>query len=100
MSIGQKAFDKVDPDCLFNTLRTLGFGEKFVSWIKCWETSPCTEGKSCMLTEPLLSQLRRCLPDFTFAQNSQEGVTLSGYADNVTISVASQVDVHVHTKLD
>lgn len=53
----------------------------------------------CMLIEALLSQLRRSLTAFTFAQNAQEGVTLSAYADDVTISVASQDDVHVWTKL-
>lgn len=37
--------------------------------------------------EPLLNQMRRNVTGFSFSQNAKEKVTLSAYADDVTVLV-------------
>lgn len=70
----EKAFDRID-DYLFNTFQTFGFGEKsFFNGLSVYANATLVE-------------LRRNLTGFSFSQNAQEKVTLSAYADDVTVLV-------------
>ena len=122
LSIDQeKAFDRVDHGYLFNTLAAFGCGDKFVGWLRLLYNEaavmvkvggalsvkvPVQRGirQGCPLSgqlyslviEPLLCRLRRDLRGVpTTGDPSGTRVSLSAYADDVTVLVTAQEDVEV-----
>ncbi|KAI4900412.1 hypothetical protein NFI96_009713, partial [Prochilodus magdalenae] len=122
LSIDQeKAFDRVDHGYLFNTLAAFGCGDKFVGWLRLLYNEaavmvkvggalsvkvPVQRGirQGCPLSgqlyslviEPLLCRLRRDLRGVpTTSDPSGTRVSLSAYADDVTVLVTAQEDVEV-----
>lgn len=63
----EKAFDKVNWQFLFHTLRKFGFGESFVHWIETLYTSP----RATVTTNGITS------PSFTLHQGTRQGCPLS-----------------------
>ncbi|KAI4886392.1 hypothetical protein NFI96_001747 [Prochilodus magdalenae] len=111
----EKAFDRVDHEYLFGTMRHLGFGGVFLSWVRLLYTDasclikvggglslpvPVRRGirQGCPLSgqlyaiavEPLLCLLRTRLVGLQFAGSS---VRLSAYADDVTVVIRNSEDV-------
>ncbi|KAI4881111.1 hypothetical protein NFI96_017176, partial [Prochilodus magdalenae] len=111
----EKAFDRVDHEYLFNTMRHFGFGEGFLSWVRLLYTDasclikvggglslpvPVRRGirQGCPLSgqlyaiavEPLLCLLRTRLVGMQFAGSS---VRLFAYADDVTVVIHNSEDV-------
>lgn len=116
----EKAFDRVDHVYLFKTLEAFGFGEKFISWIKLLYSRatvllkvggglsrpvPAQRGirQGCPLSgmlyalaiEPLLSQLRQGLSGLTLAEKKENMISLSAYADDVTVFITGQTDIQI-----
>ncbi|KAI4899223.1 hypothetical protein NFI96_000470 [Prochilodus magdalenae] len=115
----EKAFDRVDHGYLFNTLAAFGCGDKFVGWLRLLYNEaavmvkvggalsvkvPVQRGirQGCPLSgqlyslviEPLLCRLRRDLRGVpTTSDPSGTRVSLSAYADDVTVLVTAQEDV-------
>ena len=111
----KKAFDSIDHDYLLKTLQTMGFGEHFVSLIRLLYTDvqstvkvqstltaplPFERGirQGCPLSgllysiaiEPLLHTIRRNLQNYGMSlPGSDRILTVSAYADDVTVFVSS-----------
>lgn len=65
----EKAFDKVNWQFLFHTLRKFGFGESFIHWIQTLYTSP----RATVTTNGITSA------SFTLHQGARQGCPLSPY---------------------
>ncbi|KAI4883755.1 hypothetical protein NFI96_007667 [Prochilodus magdalenae] len=114
----EKAFDRVDHIYLFKTLQAFGFKSGFISWLSILYSeasfllkvggglsAPFKMGRGirqgCPLSgalyslaiEPLLHRLRAELQGFSM-RGLQERVALSAYADDITVFLKSQADVH------
>ena len=111
----KKAFDNVDHGYLFHTLRAMGFGDTFISYIKllyngteslvkvCGSlTAPFTFDKGirqgCPLSgllysiaiEPFLNKLRKNLNNHSFLlPGTDKYCSVSAYADDISIFVTS-----------
>ena len=110
----KKAFDNVDHGYLFKTMKAMGFGQNFISYIKLMYTEtesmvkvggsltapfPFEKGirQGCLLSgllfliaiEPLLHTLRNTLDDggLTLPCQSGKNLDISAYADDVTVFV-------------
>ncbi len=108
----KKAFDNVDHDYLVNTLKAMGFGQRFISYIQIMYSNaqsflkvggsltspfPFQKGirQGCPLSgllysiaiEPLLHTLRIKLTEFGLKNPCGSGtsITVSAYADDVTV---------------
>ena len=112
----QKAFDKVDRDYLFDTMRAMGFGDRFLDYIKilysgseslvkiCGSlTAPFSVEKGirqgCPLSgllysiaiEPFLNRLRHEVGENGFRiPGAEVSCSVSAYADDVSIFVTSE----------
>ncbi|XDV49743.1 hypothetical protein PO909_018933 [Leuciscus waleckii] len=120
----EKAFDRVDHGYLYNVLQHFGFGENFISYIQLLYSNavvlvkaggglsapiPVSRGirQGCPLSgqlyslviEPLLCRLRRNLNGVLIPNGDISSiVSVSAYADDVTVFIKGQDDVTVLTK--
>lgn len=121
----EKAFDQVDHKYLFTVLKEFGFGENFISYIKLLYSDafvmvkaggglsapirmsrgirqgcPLSGQLYSLVIEPFLCQLRKELTGILIPDlKSAFKVSLSAYADDVTVFIKSQDDVKVLTKI-
>lgn len=119
----EKAFDRVDHVYLLKVLKQFGFGDNFISYIKLLYSNvfvmvkaggglsapiPVSRGirQGCPLSgqlyslaiEPLLCRIRRDLNGILLPGiNSNSRVSLSAYADDITVFITSQNDVDILT---
>uniref|UniRef100_A0A669D6D2 Reverse transcriptase domain-containing protein n=1 Tax=Oreochromis niloticus TaxID=8128 RepID=A0A669D6D2_ORENI len=115
----EKAFDRVDHDFLFSTLKTFGVGRGFLTWVKLLYSDACCVvkvggGLSCpvpvrrgirqgcpisgqlysIAIEPFLCRLRSKLRGFSLPDLVQSPpVVVSAYADDVNVFITDQKDV-------
>ena len=115
----QKAFDMVHHEFLFSTLRAFGIGQGFMSWVKLlYSRTTCMVKirgglsrpiqvkrgirQGCPLSgmlynlsiEPLLCRLRSKLTGLCLSGLQQSSpITVSAYADDVTIFIKTQEDI-------
>lgn len=115
----EKAFDRVNHTYLYEVLKNFGFGKNFISYIQLLYSEvfvivkaggglsapiPVLKGirQGCPLSgqlyslviEPLLCRLRRDLSGI----NVMRGISISAYADDVTVFISNQNDVNILTE--
>ncbi len=117
----EKAFDRVNHIYLFEVLRNFGFGKDFMSYIQLLYSEvfvivkaggglsapvPVLKGirQGCPLSGqlyslvigPLLCRLRRNLSGIYFPDvNNMYRISISAYADDVTVFISDQNDVNI-----
>jgi len=115
----EKAFDRVDHDYLFKTLKAFGCGDVFLSWIKIlYKNASCLVKiggdlsspirmqrgirQGCPLSgqlyalavEPLLCLLRKNVSGVCVGNSIYNTIKLTAYADDITVFVKTQADVN------
>ena len=114
----RNTFDNVDHDYLFNVMRAMGFGDKFISYLHLLYSSaeshikvcgsltapfPFVKGirQGCPLSgllytvaiEPFLNTIRKDLQGQGFSlPNTQNYCSVSAYADDITIFITSDLE--------
>lgn len=113
----EKAFDRVDHEYLFRTLKAFGCGDGFLSWIKILYTNasclvkiggdlsppiqmqrgirqgcPLSGQLYALAVEPLLCLFRRKVSGICIGNSIHNEIKLTAYADDITVFVKNQKD--------